>query len=87
MMTEEEENTYYNAVRGYLIHQKEELGTETFGKLIIFQCKASDILKFIERPQDCNNWPHLFYLSIEDSVQKIHLQYILKQPYATFTTT
>ena len=64
----------------YLIEREKEIGKDEFYKLTIFGFKARDIIKLLERHNDCKRWPEYFIDDTISAIEKIYQHCILKDP-------
>ena len=51
-----------------------------YDKLMLFSVKPNDIIKYIERPDDCGNWPLDYVYQVEKAITKISERYLIDFP-------
>jgi hypothetical protein len=51
-----------------------------YDRLILFGVKPNDIIKYIERPEDCGKWPFDFVYQVQNAVTKISKNYLMDFP-------
>jgi len=51
-----------------------------YDKIIIFGAKPHDIIKFIERPEDCGRWPIDFVYKVQSTIPKISKMFLIDFP-------
>lgn len=72
-------DTTKKSVLEYLKKKKLQ-NRESFDRLILFGVKPNDIIKYIERPDDCGRWPFDFVCQVHNAVQKISKKYLIDAP-------
>jgi hypothetical protein len=48
--------------------------------LAFYSINAKDIIKYIEHPEKCGNWPFDFVCSVIEAIKKIKAKYIVPDP-------
>ena len=68
-----------NEVLKYLENDK-RVNPERFTILGIFGVKATDVIKYIKRPEACGTWPFDFVHQVDCAISKIYAKYIIDFP-------
>jgi hypothetical protein len=53
---------------------------EYYDRLAMFSVKPNDIIKYIERPEDCGTWPFDFVGKVDFAVKRIAKMYLIDFP-------
>jgi hypothetical protein len=53
---------------------------DSYNRLTIFGLKPNDIIKYIERPEDCGRWPFDFVAQVNFAITKISKKYLIDFP-------
>ena len=51
-----------------------------YDRLMLFSVKPDDIIKYIERPEDCGKWPFDFLGEIQNAIKQISKKYVIDFP-------
>ena len=46
-----------------------------------YSVNIKDLIKYIEHPEKCGNWPFDFVITVEECLKKIKKKYIIPFPY------
>lgn len=57
-----------------------ELVRNLNGSLSFYAVNIKDLIKFIEHPEKCGNWPFDFVYTVMEAIKKIKKNYIIPNP-------
>ncbi|MHB1197225.1 MAG: hypothetical protein ACYC0A_10335 [Lutibacter sp.] len=69
----------YESVLTYLKKYK-LYNKSAYEYLILFGVNPNDIIKFMEHPEKCGNWPFDFVCQVESAIAKIDKKYLIDFP-------